>query len=156
MICAISSLLKIRITLQIVLVLGGLRLSRTVLDKFPDMLSAQMLGRLLPEIHEHAYIRQDIYLYIVKIYHSLFMNKNIKSISDKHSFCLFPGSFWFNVIPRGFFTIAWFLYGIIFRVQAALSNIPWKVIVLPFSVAVSAQINVMWFLSQTSKYVSIS
>ena len=67
-----------------------------------------------------------------------------------------PGSFWFNVIPRGFFTIAWFLYGIIFLAQAALSNIPWKVIVLPFSAAVSAQINVMWFLSQTSKYVSIS
>ena len=84
------------------------------------------------------------------------MNKNIKSISDKHSFCLFPGSFWFNVIPRGFFTIAWFLYGIIFQAQAALSNIPWKVIVLPFSAAVSAQINVMWFLSQTRKYISIS
>ena len=77
-----------------------------------------------------------------------------KSISTY--FFAFPGSYWFNVIPKVFFTIAWFLCGIIFRVQAALSNILWKVIVLPFSVAVSAQINVMWFLSQTSKYVSIS
>ena len=32
-------------------------MSRTVLDKFPDMLSAQMIGRLLPEIHTHEYIR---------------------------------------------------------------------------------------------------
>ena len=40
-----------------VLVLGCLRLSRTVLDKFPDMLSAQMIGRLLPEINKHEYIR---------------------------------------------------------------------------------------------------
>ena len=129
-------MLKIRNFLQIVLVLGGLRLSRTVLDKFPDMLSAQMLGRLLPEIHEHAYIRQEIYLYFVEIHHSLLLKWIILNYSLPKILIAFPGSYWFNVIPRGFFTIAWFLYGIIFLAQVALSNIPWKVIVLPFSVAV--------------------
>ena len=77
-----------------------------------------------------------------------------KLISTKIFFA-FPGSYWFNVILRGFFTIAWFLYGIIFQVQAALSNIPWKVIVLPFSAAVSAQINDMWFPCQTSTFLSL-
>lgn len=42
---------------QITLVLGALRLSRSVLNKYPDMLSAHLVARLLPEIQCHDYIR---------------------------------------------------------------------------------------------------
>ena len=42
------------------MVLGALRLSRTVLDKYPDMLSAHLIGRLLPEIKNYDYIRRLI------------------------------------------------------------------------------------------------
>ena len=38
------------------LVLGALRLSRIVLDKFPDMLSSHLLSRLLPERNVHPWI----------------------------------------------------------------------------------------------------
>ena len=45
---------------QVKLVLGALQLSRTVLDKYPDMLSAQFIGRLLPEMRNLMYIRSLI------------------------------------------------------------------------------------------------
>ena len=44
-----------------VLVLGCLRLSRTVLDKFPDMLSAHFIARLLPEMRNLSYIRSLVH-----------------------------------------------------------------------------------------------
>ena len=37
--------------------LGALLLGRTTLDKFPDMLAAQLTGRLLPFIAECPLIR---------------------------------------------------------------------------------------------------
>ena len=45
---------------QVKLVLGAFQLSRTVLDKYPDMLSAHLIGRLLPEINNHWHIRNLI------------------------------------------------------------------------------------------------
>ena len=42
------------------MVLGALQLSRTVLDKYPDMLSAHLIGRLLPEITNHWHLRRLI------------------------------------------------------------------------------------------------
>ena len=39
------------------LVLGALRLSRTILDKFPDMLAAHLTSRLLPFIKQSDRIR---------------------------------------------------------------------------------------------------
>ena len=42
------------------MVLGAFQLSRTVLDKYPDMLSAHLIGRLLPEINNHWHIRNLI------------------------------------------------------------------------------------------------
>lgn len=37
--------------------MGALRLSRTTLDKFPDMMAAHLLARLLPELRHHEWIR---------------------------------------------------------------------------------------------------
>ena len=42
---------------QVFLVLGALRLSRTVLDRYPDMLAAQLVSRLLPEKNSNEWIR---------------------------------------------------------------------------------------------------
>ena len=42
------------------MVLGAFQLSRVVLDKYPDMLSAHLIGRLLPEITNHWHIRDLI------------------------------------------------------------------------------------------------
>ena len=39
------------------LVLGALRLSRTVLDRYPDMLAAHLIARLLPERNTYEWIR---------------------------------------------------------------------------------------------------
>ncbi len=44
--------------------MGALQLSRTVLDKFPDMLSAHLVGRLLPEIRHHDYIRCQFHQHV--------------------------------------------------------------------------------------------
>ena len=46
---------------QVILVLGALQLSRTVLDKYPDMLSAHLIARLLPEMKNLMYIRSLIH-----------------------------------------------------------------------------------------------
>ena len=43
------------------MVLGALQLSRTVLDKYPDMLSAHFIGRLLPEVRNLSYIRSLVH-----------------------------------------------------------------------------------------------
>ena len=45
---------------QISLVLGALRLSRTILDKFPDMIAPHLTGRLLPEIRKYDLIRFEV------------------------------------------------------------------------------------------------
>ena len=42
---------------QVSLVRGALRLGRTLLDKFPDMLAAQLIARLLPFISGNDKIR---------------------------------------------------------------------------------------------------
>ena len=42
------------------MVLGAFQLSRTVLDKYPDTLSAHLIGGLLPEINNHWHIRNLI------------------------------------------------------------------------------------------------
>ena len=42
---------------QVFLVLGALRLSRTVLDRYPDMLAAHLIARLLPERNTNEWIR---------------------------------------------------------------------------------------------------
>ena len=39
------------------LILGALRLSRTVLDRYPDMLAAHLVARLLPERNTYEWIR---------------------------------------------------------------------------------------------------
>ena len=41
--------------------MGALQLSRTVLDKYPDMLSAHFIGRLLPEVRNLSYIRSLVH-----------------------------------------------------------------------------------------------
>ncbi len=47
-----------RLSAEVALVAGALQLGRTVLDKFPDMLAAQLTGRLLPWIGECPLIRR--------------------------------------------------------------------------------------------------
>ena len=49
------------LSFKVILVLGALQLSRTVLDKYPDMLSAHLIARLLPEMKNLMYIRSLIH-----------------------------------------------------------------------------------------------
>ena len=70
------------------LVLGALRLGRIVLDKIPDMLSAQIIGRLLPEMHNHKYIRWVLKLYQKSIIEFFYIKLYIFTLNrnDKTSY----------------------------------------------------------------------
>ncbi len=74
---------------QVSLMLGALLLGRTTLDKFPDMLAAQLTGRLLPFIAECPLIRSDLdflmgsssSIFLVGIVYSLHISPSLLILS---------------------------------------------------------------------------